>query len=37
MKIHRWALVHPGAKLGSDVEIGPFSVVGEHVTIVIGP
>ncbi len=33
MKIHRWALVHPGAKLGSDVEIGPFSVVGEHVTI----
>ena len=33
MKIHRWALVHPGAKLGSDVEIGPFSVVGENVTI----
>lgn len=33
MKIHPSALVHPGAELGEDVEIGPFSIVGEHVRI----
>jgi len=33
MKIHRWAHVHPGAKLGNGVEIGPFSVVDSGVTI----
>ncbi len=33
MKIHKSALVHPGASLGRDVEIGPFSFIGEKVTI----
>ncbi len=31
--IHPSALVHPAAKLAHDVEIGPFCLVGEHVTI----
>ena len=31
--IHPAAIVHPGAKIGSGVEIGPYSVVGEHVEI----
>jgi UDP-N-acetylglucosamine acyltransferase len=33
MKIHPTAIVHPGARLGTDVEIGPYSIVGEHVEI----
>jgi UDP-N-acetylglucosamine acyltransferase len=33
MKIHTTALVHPGARLAEDVEIGPYSVVGERVQI----
>ena len=33
MKIHASALVHPGARLAADVEIGPYSVVGERVEI----
>ena len=33
MKIHATALVHAGARLAPDVEIGPYSVVGEHVQI----
>jgi UDP-N-acetylglucosamine acyltransferase len=33
MKIHATAIVHDGAKLGSDVEIGPYSIVGAHVTL----
>ena len=32
-KIHATAIVHDGAKLGADVEIGPFSVVGSGVTL----
>lgn len=32
-KIHPTAIVHDGAKLGADVEIGPFSVVGAGVTL----
>ncbi len=32
MKIHKSAIVHPRAVLGK-VEIGPFSVIGENVTI----
>jgi UDP-N-acetylglucosamine acyltransferase len=32
-KVHPSALVHAGARLAADVEVGPFSVVGEHVTI----
>jgi UDP-N-acetylglucosamine acyltransferase len=31
--IHPSAIVHPGAKIGSGVEIGPYSVIGEHVEI----
>ncbi len=33
VKIHPTAIVHPKASLDSDVEIGPFCVVGEHVVI----
>lgn len=36
MKIHPTAIVHPNAKLAADVEVGPFSVVGEHVTVGCG-
>lgn len=31
--IHSTAIVHPGAKLGSGVEIGAYSIIGEHVEI----
>ncbi|NMF91295.1 acyl-ACP--UDP-N-acetylglucosamine O-acyltransferase [Aromatoleum petrolei] len=31
--IHATAIVHPGAKLGANVSIGPYSIVGEHVEI----
>ncbi|MBI3530165.1 MAG: acyl-ACP--UDP-N-acetylglucosamine O-acyltransferase [Betaproteobacteria bacterium] len=31
--IHPTALVHSGAKLAQDVEIGPYAVIGEHVEI----
>ena len=31
--IHETAVIHPGADIGEDVEIGPYCVVGEHVTI----
>jgi UDP-N-acetylglucosamine acyltransferase len=34
--IHPSAIVHPGAKLAADVEIGPFAVIGEHVEIGAG-
>ena len=33
MQIHSTAIVHPKARLADDVEVGPFCVVGEHVTI----
>jgi UDP-N-acetylglucosamine acyltransferase len=32
-KIHASALVHSGARLAADVEVGPYSIVGEHVEI----
>jgi UDP-N-acetylglucosamine acyltransferase len=32
-KIHPTAVVHDGARLGADVEIGPYSIVGENVTL----
>jgi UDP-N-acetylglucosamine acyltransferase len=32
-KIHPTAIVHDGARLGADVEIGPYSIVGAHVTL----
>ncbi|MBD5804049.1 Acyl-[acyl-carrier-protein]--UDP-N-acetylglucosamine O-acyltransferase [Azoarcus sp. Aa7] len=31
--IHASAIVHPGAKLGESVSIGPYSIIGEHVEI----
>lgn len=38
---HPTALIHPGAKLASDVEVGAYSIIGEHVEIgagtVVGP
>jgi UDP-N-acetylglucosamine acyltransferase len=33
LKIHSTALVDPGARIGADVEIGPFSVIGSQVVI----
>jgi UDP-N-acetylglucosamine acyltransferase len=33
MSIHPTAIVHPGARLASGVEIGAYSIVGEHVEI----
>ncbi len=33
MKIHPSAIVDPGAKIASDVEIGPYSIIGANVTI----
>ena len=33
MQIHPNAIVHPKAKLADDVVVGPFCVVGEHVTL----
>ena len=39
--IHATALVDPGAKIGANVEIGPYSIIGPHVEIgdntIIGP
>ncbi|HUU71110.1 MAG TPA: acyl-ACP--UDP-N-acetylglucosamine O-acyltransferase [Burkholderiales bacterium] len=34
--IHETAIVHPAAKLADDVQIGPYSIVGEHVEIAEG-
>jgi len=31
--IHPTAIVHPQARLASDVEIGPYTIIGEHVEI----
>jgi UDP-N-acetylglucosamine acyltransferase len=31
--IHSTAIVHPGAKLGADCQIGPYCIIGEHVTL----
>ena len=31
--IHETALVHPKAKLAADVQVGPYSIIGEHVKI----
>ena len=33
MQIHSTAIIHPKASLADDVEVGPFCVIGEHVTI----
>jgi UDP-N-acetylglucosamine acyltransferase len=34
--IHPTAIVAPGAKLAPDVEVGPYSIIGEHVEIGAG-
>lgn len=31
--IHPTAIIHPGAQLGADVEVGPYAVIGENVKI----
>ena len=31
--IHPTAIIHPGANIGVNVEIGPYAVIGEHVEI----
>ncbi|MCK0505806.1 acyl-ACP--UDP-N-acetylglucosamine O-acyltransferase [Aromatoleum anaerobium] len=31
--IHPTAIVHPGAALGANVAVGPYSIIGEHVEI----
>ena len=36
VKIHPTAVIHPKAVLADDVEVGAYSVVGEHVTIGAG-
>ena len=35
-KIHPTAIVHDGAKLGADVEVGPYCIVGEATTLADG-
>ena len=35
-QIHASAVVHPGARLAADVEVGPFCVIGEHVEVGAG-
>lgn len=41
MDIHPTAVIHPGARLGSGVKVGPFAVIGAQVSIgagtVVGP
>jgi UDP-N-acetylglucosamine acyltransferase len=41
MGIHPTAVIHPAARIGNSVSVGPYSIVGEHVEIgdgtVIGP
>ena len=34
--IHETAIVHPAAKLAADVEVGPYSIIGEYVEIADG-
>lgn len=40
-RIHPTAIIHAGAHLADDVQVGPYSVIGEHVTVgagtVVGP
>jgi UDP-N-acetylglucosamine acyltransferase len=33
---HPTAIVHPGARLAADVEVGPYTLIGEHVEIGAG-
>ena len=34
--IHSSAIVHPQARLAADVEVGPYTIIGEHVEIGAG-
>ena len=34
--IHPTSVIHPGARLGADCEIGPYCVIGEHVELGAG-
>jgi len=36
MSIHPTAIIHSGAQLGADCEIGPYCVIGEHVVLGAG-
>jgi UDP-N-acetylglucosamine acyltransferase len=36
VQIHPTAVIHPKAQLADDVQVGPFSIVGEHVKIARG-
>jgi UDP-N-acetylglucosamine acyltransferase len=36
MNVHPTAIVHPRAQLAAEVEIGAYSIIGEHVTIGAG-
>ncbi|MGC2047829.1 MAG: acyl-[acyl-carrier-protein]--UDP-N-acetylglucosamine O-acyltransferase, partial [Gallionella sp.] len=31
--LHQTAIIHPNAKLADDVEVGAYSIIGEHVEI----
>jgi UDP-N-acetylglucosamine acyltransferase len=33
MDIHSTAIIHPKAKLGKDVKVGPYSIIEEHVNV----
>ena len=35
-RIHPGAVVHRGAQLAEDVEVGPYSIIGEHVEVGVG-
>jgi len=35
-RIHPTAIVHPGARLGADVEVGAYALIGEHVEVGAG-
>ena len=34
--LHPTAIIHPGAQLAGDVEVGAYSIIGEHVEIGVG-
>ena len=36
MKLHPTAIIHPNARLADDVEVGAYSIIGEHVEIGAG-
>ena len=36
LNIHQTAVVHPSARIGRDVEIGPYCIVGKNASIGFG-